>query len=173
MDGRRIHAPRLAVSACAVGALVVAATAGYAASTAGRRPPGGVEFQGAFHRALWGGAIGFQVSEDGTAVGRIQGLLPSTCRDRRDGRTKRAGPDGAIAIQFDVRGTAIRPNGTFSLTAHNAGGEGLDRATFRISGTFYGSNVLGQVTGRSTSSPATARYTGCAGRQPFWARRVA
>jgi hypothetical protein len=172
MPGRRIRALRLAVPACVVVVLVVAASAGYAASTVGRRPPGGVQLQGVFHRALWGGAISFQISDDGTAIARVEGLLPSTCRDRRDGRTKRAGPDGAIALQFDVGGAAIRPNGTFSFTAHNAGGEGLDRATFRISGTFYGSNALGQVTGRSTGSPATARYTGCAARQPFWARRV-
>ena len=165
---------RVVAMACVLCAVAVTASAAYAASTAGRRPPSGsVQFQGVFHHALWGGDITFQISDDGQAILRVQGDLPATCHDRRDGRTKRAGPDGAIALLFDVQtGTGIRPNGTFSYPAHNAGGEGLDKATFTISGTFYGSNILGQMTGRSTSSPANARYTKCAAREPFWARRL-
>jgi hypothetical protein len=171
--GTHVRARRLALSTCVACSLAVVASAAYGAATAGRRPPtGGVEFQGVFHRALWGGNVSFQISADGKGIARVQGTLPATCHDRRDGRTKRAGPDGAVALLFDVGGAAIRPNGTFSYTAHNAGGEGLDRATFTISGTFYGSNMLGQISGRSTSSPANARYTKCAAREPFWARRV-
>lgn len=166
--------PVAVAATCACG-FAVAASLAFGAAAEGRRPPAGsVQLQGFFHRALWGGDITFQISDDGKAIGRVQGDLPATCRDRRDGRTKRAGPDGAVALLFDVqRGTPIRPNGTFSFTAHNAGGEGLDKATLKISGTFYGSNVLGQVTGRSTGGKSVGSiYSSCTGKQAFWARRL-
>ena len=73
---------------------------------------------------------------------------------------------------FDVqaRAAVIRPNGSFGFSAKNAGGEDLDPARLTIRGTFYGNNVLGRVTGRSTGSPSS-RYSSCTGDQPFWARR--
>jgi hypothetical protein len=154
-------------------ALCATASVASATSAAGRRPPpGGLEFQGVFHRALWGGGITFQLSDDGRAVLRVQGILPGTCRDRSDGRLKRTGPDGAIGLLFDVgsRAGRIALNGSFGFTARNALGEGLDPAKLTISGTFYGNNVLGRVKGRGGTG---RRYSNCRGDEPFWAKRTA
>ena len=169
----RLSRSRMATAACVICALfVTSAAAGPTGTAAGRRPLGNVEFQGFFHRALWGGDIQISVSDDGTAFTRVQGVLPSTCRARRSGRLKRAGPDGAIGLVFDVaiRGADIRPDGSFAFTGRNGSLDGgLPPATLTISGTFSGNNVLGRVTGRSGKD---ALYSSCRGNQPFWARRV-
>jgi hypothetical protein len=140
----------------------------------GRRPPavpGGATFGGVFHRALWGGNIEIPVSDDGTSIGRVQGILPGTCRERRTGRVRRAGPDGAIGFQFDVTvaNAAVGPDGSFAVTGRNGSLEGgLPPATLTIRGRFFGNNVLGRVTGVSGKD---AFYSSCRGNQPFWARR--
>lgn len=101
----------------------------------------------------------------------MQGSLPGTCRSRKDGSLRRAGPDGAIGLLFDISAGAavIRPDGSFGFTAKNAGGEDLDPATLTITGTFFGNNVLGRLKGRSGKGPL---YSSCEGNEPFWARRV-
>jgi hypothetical protein len=97
--------------------------------------------------------------------------LPGTCRDKRKGRLVRAGPDGAIGMNFDAQpNTAIRPNGTFSFTAKSPN-SGFTPHTITVRGTFYGNNVLGRVRGRSTTSKFDP-LSNCSGDQPFWAKRI-
>ena len=150
---------------------VVPGVAGGAAS-GGRQPHGDVELSGFFHQAAWQGNASIRIAPDGQRVYRMSGILPGVCRDKRTGRLVRAGRDGAIGMQFDVLpNAAIHPNGTFSFTAKATAESGLTPHTVTVRGTFYGNNVLGRVSGRSTTAKYD-RYTGCTGDQPFWAKRI-
>ena len=72
---------------------------------------------------------------------------------RRKGRVVRAGPDGAIGMQFDALPNAvIHPDGTFAFSAKVPASSGLTPHTITVRGTFYGNNVLGRVHGRSTKT---------------------
>ena len=133
---------------------------------------GDVEPAGYFHQAAWQGNVSFNISPYGPKIQRMSGILPGTCHDKRTGRLVRAGPDGAIGMQFDARPNAvIRPNGTFSFTAKVSSASGITPHTVTVGGTFYGNNVLGRARGRSTTAKYD-RYSNCSGNQPFWAKRI-
>jgi hypothetical protein len=159
----------------AVAALVVCAvgtTAAGGAAGGGRQPLKNVQLAGYFHQALWPGTLSINISQYEPRIARMSGTLPSTCRDKRTGRLVRAGPDGAVGMQFDAQPNAvIRPNGTFAFTAKVGSGSGLTPHTVTVRGTFYGNNVLGRVRGKSTTAKYD-RYSGCSGDQPFWAKRL-
>ena len=111
------------------------------------------------------------ISDTGTHVAAVDGLLPGTCQDARTGRRVTAGRDGAIAVLFVASPNAlIRPNGTFAFTAKATAASGYPPHTITVRGTFYGSNVLGRATGRSGKGD---RYSECRGDEPFWAKRLA
>jgi hypothetical protein len=137
----------------------------------GRQPLGGVELSGFFHQAKWQGGVTIRISRGDPRIQRMNGILPGTCREKRTGRVVRAGPDGAIGMNFDAQPNAIiRPNGTFAFTAMSPA-SGFAPHTVTVTGTFYGNNVLGRVHGRSTTAKYE-RYSGCSGDQPFWAKRT-
>ena len=140
------------------------------AATRGRRPAPGIELQGMFHRAAWEGGVTFRISDSGTHIGQVDGILPGTCRDARTGRRAEAGRDGAIGVLFVAHPDAlIRPDGTFAFTARATSDSGYPPHTITVRGAFYGSNVLGRVTGRSGTGD---RYSDCRGDEPFWAKRI-
>lgn len=164
--GRR----RLAIAAGAVGALCAVSLA-FAALSPGRQPAGGeLTFDGRFHRALWAGSLTIAVSADGASIQRIQGILPANCRDRRNGRLRRNGFDGSIGIVFDMEGGPIAPDGSFAFRSKNGSlSGGLAPGTLTITGTFYGNNALGRLSG---STGRDVLYSSCIGNQPFWVRRT-
>ena len=150
---------------------VIAAVAGSAVN-AGRQPPPKIELAGYFSDAAWQGTMSITISPSEPRLYRISGILPGSCYDRRKGRVVRAGPDGAIGMQFDALPSAvIHPNGTFAFTAKVGAGSGLTPHTITVRGTFYGNNVLGRAHGRSTKSKYDA-LSNCSGSQPFWAKRI-
>jgi hypothetical protein len=139
-------------------------------STAGRQPLPPVQLQGYFHLAVWQGNVTFRVAE-GPTIRQVDGILPGTCYDKRKGRVVRAGPDGAIGLQFVVYPNApVRADGSFSFTA-KGGGSDITPHTITVRGTFYGNNVLGRVKGRGGKSTYDP-FSNCSGDQPFWARRL-
>lgn len=102
----------------------------------------------------------------------MSGILPGTCRDKRTSRIVRVGRDGAIGMQFDVLPNAvIRADGTFAFTAKASADSGLSPHTVTVRGTFYGNNVIGRASGRSTTAKFD-RYSSCSGDQQFWAKRI-
>lgn len=154
-----------------VAVLIVAVTATVAGGTVtgGRQPLSGVELAGFFHQAKWQGTLSITISPGEPRIRRMSGILPGTCREKRTGRVVRAGPDGAIGMEFDAQpNAAILPNGAFSFTAKSPN-SGFAPHTITVRGAFYGNNVLGRARGRST---AANRYSSCSGDQPFWAKRI-
>jgi hypothetical protein len=142
------------------------------AGTGGRQPPGGIELAGYFSEALWPGTMQIKVAPDGARIYRMTGILPGACFDRRKGRVVRAGPDGAIGMNFDALPNAvIHPDGTFAFSAKVGAGSGFTPHTITVRGTFYGNNVLGRARGRSTKAKYD-RLSNCSGNQPFWAKRI-
>jgi hypothetical protein len=149
----------------------VATTVAGGAVGGGRQPPNNVELAGFFSQARWQGTLSIKISDAGPRIERISGVLPGTCREKKTGRVVRAGPDGAIGMNFDAKpNAAIRPNGTFSFTAKSPS-SGFAPHTITVRGTFYGNNALGRVRGRSTAAKYD-RYSSCSGDQPFWAKRI-
>jgi hypothetical protein len=167
VTGRRALAT--AVAALLLGA--VGTTGAPGGTTGGRQPLSNVALAGFFNQAKWQGVMSITIAPDGPRIQRISGILPGTCREKKTGRVVRAGPDGAIGMNFDAQpNAAIRPNGTFSFTAKSPN-SGFAPHTITVRGTFYGNNVLGRVRGRSTAAKYD-RYSSCSGDQPFWAKRL-
>jgi hypothetical protein len=149
----------------------VATTVAGGAVGGGRQPLNDVELSGFFSQAPWQGPLSIHISPGGPRIYRMSGVLPGTCREKKTGRVVRAGPDGAIGMNFDAKpNAAIRPNGTFSFTAKSPA-SGFAPHTITVRGTFYGNNALGRVRGRSTAAKYD-RYSSCWGDQPFWAKRI-
>ena len=150
----------------------VTATVAGGEVSVGRQPVPGVELAGFFHQAKWQGTFSINISLGEPRIRRMSGILPATCREKRTGRVVRAGPDGAIGMEFDAQpNAAIRPNGAFAFTAKVSAASGFAPHTVTVRGTFYGNNVLGRVRGRSTAT-RFGRYSSCSGDQPFWAKRL-
>jgi hypothetical protein len=163
---------RIVTTAVALLIGATATTVAGGASGAGRQPRGEIELAGYFHQAAWPGTVTITTSSDGQRVYRISGDLPGVCRDKRTGRLLRAGRDGAISMLFDASPNAlIHSDGTFSFTAKVSAASGLAPHTLTVRGTFYGNNVLGRASGRSTTAKYE-RYSSCSGDQPFWAKRI-
>jgi hypothetical protein len=161
----------LATTAIAMLLAAVSTTVAGAAARGGRQPPPKIELAGYFSQAKWQGTMSITISPGEPRIYRISGILPGTCREKKTGRVVRAGPDGAIGMNFDAQPNAtIRPNGTFSFTVKSPN-SGFAPHTITVRGTFYGNNVLGRVRGRSTAAKYD-RYSSCSGDQPFWAKRV-
>ena len=165
---RRPHTLVVALTVGAGAALMTGVAGG--ASTAGRQPPPAIELQGFFHRAAWEGDVRLTISETGKQIAQVDGILPGICEDARSGRLAKVGRDGAIGVLFVARPNApIRPNGTFAFTARVSADSGFPPHTITMQGTFYGSNVLGSVRGKSGKD---SRYSSCRGDRPFYAKRV-
>lgn len=131
---------------------LVAASVSRGAGAAGRQPLPGVELQGYFHLADWGGSLAIRISREGPVIRQVDGLLPGTCRDSRTGRLLRSGRDGAIGVMITVYPNApVRPNGSFSFTAKAPPQAGLAPHTITMSGTFYGNNRAAPSTGTTSS----------------------
>jgi hypothetical protein len=163
---------RALVTTAGVLASAVATTVAVGAAIGGRQPPNNIELAGFFHQAAWPGGVSIRIATDEASIGRMSGILPGVCRDKRTGRLVRAGRDGAIGMEFDTSPNApIQPNGSFSFTAKVSSDSGLTPHTVTVRGTFYGNNVLGRVSGHSSTAKYD-RYSGCSGDQPFWAKRI-
>jgi hypothetical protein len=155
-------------------AALAACLAAVAQGSGGRQPLPRTTLQGFFYRAPWEGDVTITIADTSPpTVGRVEGILPGTCHDKRTGLPARSGPDGAIGMQFEVWPRArIRPDGSFAFTAKGlVGGLAQEPHTISMTGRFYGSNVLGRVRGRSGDA-RFERYSGCTGNQPFWAKRT-
>jgi hypothetical protein len=153
-----------------LGAVMTTIAGGYAGE--GRQPLPDVELSGFFSQAPWQGPLSIHISPAGPRIQRISGVLPGTCREKKTGRVVRAGPDGAIGMNFAAQpNAAIRTNGTFAFTAKVSAASGPAPHTVTVRGTFYGNNALGRVRGRSSAAKYD-RYSSCSGDQPFWAKRI-
>lgn len=166
------HRRALVTTAIALLLAAVSTTIAGAAAGGGRQPPPKIELAGYFSDAAWQGTMSITIAPGEPRIYRISGILPGTCYDKRKGRVVRAGPDGAIGMQFDALPNAvIHPNGTFAFSAKVPASSGLTPHTITVRGTFYGNNVLGRAHGRSTKSKYDP-LSNCSGNQPFWAKRI-
>jgi len=168
MTHRRAHL----TTAIALLVAAVSTTVAGAAASGGRQPPTKIELAGYFSDAAWQGTMSIPIAPGEPRIYRISGILPGTCYDKRKRRLVRAGPDGAIGMQFDDHPNAIiHPDGTFAFSAKVPASSGLTPHTITVRGTFYGNNVLGRAHGRSTKSKYDP-LSNCSGNQPFWAKRL-
>ncbi len=182
--GRRLEGVSRLVAAVVLSASVSAAALAAAPHRADAlpsgRPPapgkfGTIRFTGAFADGHIGGVITLEVTGDGRRVTGVTAFAPGPCDDRDFGR-QTPGKDGAPGVVFwffPKGGTAISPNGSFSISGTARGRPGAQirvpprvTATITVTGVFTGDEVRGRVNGRSKLPYAT-----CTANVAFRARR--
>lgn len=157
------------VAVALVAATLVVGASAFPSATAGRQPPAGeLEFRGGVGP---GGANGWSQIVIRTLENEAfwaGGGIPGTCV--KDGKVRRAGPDGAIDVMFQgYTGRApIASNGSFAFRMKGGTGFGNGRFTVTLRGTFHGNNVVGRAKGRMGPDPILGT---CTADAAFWAKR--
>lgn len=167
--------PLVAISVLAVTLATVAVAS--RSITTGRQPPHNpgeiLEFRGQFEHPGNNGWAGVVLkTESGKTAFWMGGQAPGTCR-LSDGSIRKPGRDGAIGVLFQgFSGAApIGRGGSFAFTLRPRAVDlqsGNAPFVVRVTGTFYGNNVVGRLKGSSGPDPLLGR---CTADARFWARR--